>query len=128
LVNSDDLSVVGEHHHVKYKRGDCLHSIHLATSKKYIVIEWGIDKDGFPPDFSTNILKEPFRRGWSSIVSSQSDGEGYYLERFEFPPYHFGHDACGCTFIDDALMNYDVLNFDGYMERYQSRETGFPTI
>jgi hypothetical protein len=49
-------------------------------------------------------------------------------ESHEFLPYSFGHDACGCTFIDDASMNCDVLNFDGYLESYQSGEMGFPTI
>jgi hypothetical protein len=51
-------------------------------SKQDIVIEWGVDKfnvdkDGFFPKFNGDILKEPFRRGWSSIISSQSDG-GWY--------------------------------------------------
>jgi hypothetical protein len=47
-------------------------------SEKYIVMEWGVDKfnvdkDGFSPEFNRDILKEPFKRGWSSIIISQSD-------------------------------------------------------
>jgi hypothetical protein len=123
----------GEHHRVKYRRGVWLHNVHVATSEKYIVIKWGIDnsnvdKDGFPPEFNGDILKDPFRRGWSSIISSQSDGGWYYLRRNDFFPYNFVHDACGCTFIIDASMNCDVPNFDWYLESYQNGETRFPTI
>jgi hypothetical protein len=35
-------------------------------------------------------------------------------------PYSFGHDAFGCTFINDTLMNCDVSNLEWYMESYQS--------
>jgi hypothetical protein len=54
----------------------------VATSEQDIVIEWGVDnvnvnKDGFAPEFDEDILREPFRRGWSSIIGSQSDG-GWY--------------------------------------------------
>jgi hypothetical protein len=82
LVDGDDLPIVGEHHRSKHRRGHNLHSIHVATSKQDVVIEQGIDnlnvnKNGFSPEFNGDILKEPFRRGWSSIISSQSDG-GWY--------------------------------------------------
>jgi hypothetical protein len=79
LVDGDDLSVVGEHHHSKHRRGHNLHSVHVAMSKQDVVIERGVDnfnvdKDGFSPKFDGDILKESFRRGWSSIIRSQSDG------------------------------------------------------
>jgi hypothetical protein len=40
-----------------------------------IVIEWGIDNfnvndNGLAPEFYRDILKEPFRRRWSSIIIS----------------------------------------------------------
>jgi hypothetical protein len=118
---------------LKHRRGYCLHSVHVATSEQDIVIEWGIDnfnvnKDSLSPEFNGDILKEPFRRGWSSIISSQSDGRWYELGGAKFLPYGFGHDACGCTFINDATMNCDVPDFNRYLESYQSGETGFPTI
>jgi hypothetical protein len=43
----------------------------------------------------------------------------------EFLPYYFGHDACGCTFIDDAPMNCDVLDLNWYLKGYQSGEAWF---
>jgi hypothetical protein len=51
-------------------------------SKQDVVIEQSVDNlnvnnNGFFPEFNGDILKEPFRRGWSSIISSQSDG-GWY--------------------------------------------------
>jgi hypothetical protein len=66
---------MGEHHGSKYRRGNCLHSIHVATTEQDIVIEWGIDnlnvnKNGFSPEFNRDILEEPFGRRWSSIISS----------------------------------------------------------
>jgi hypothetical protein len=75
LVDGDDFPIVGEHHHSKHRRGHCLHSVHVATSKQDIVIEWGIDnlnvdEDGFSPEFDGDILKEPFRGGWSTIIGS----------------------------------------------------------
>jgi hypothetical protein len=102
-------------------------------SNQDVVIERGVNnlnvnKNGFSPEFNGDILKEPFRRGWSSIISYQSDGGCYYLRGCKFLPYCFRHDACGCIFINDAPMNCDVPNFDWYMESYQSGETGFPTI
>jgi hypothetical protein len=114
---------VGEHHRSEYRRGYCLHSVHVATTEQDIVIEWGIDnlnvnKDSLAPEFNGDILKEPFRRGWSSIISSQSDGGWYELGGAKFLPYSFGHDACGCTFINDATMNCDVLDFNRYLECY----------
>jgi len=38
LVDSDDLLVVEEHHGMKYRRGQSLHLIHVATPKKDVVI------------------------------------------------------------------------------------------
>jgi hypothetical protein len=133
LVNGDNLPVVGEHHGLKHRRGDFLHSVHVAMTKQDIVIEWGIDnlivnKDSFSPEFNEDILEDPFGRGWSFVISSQSDGRWYELGGAKFLPYGFGHDACGDTFINDAMMNCDVLDFNQYLESYQSRETGFPTI
>jgi hypothetical protein len=46
----------------------------------------------------------------------------------KFLPYCFGHDACGCTFIDDTSMNYDVLNIYWYLESYQSGEAWLSAI
>jgi hypothetical protein len=83
---------MGEHHGSKHRRGDCLHSVHVATTEQDVVIEQGINnlnvnKDGFSPKFNEDILKEPFRRGWSSIISSQSDGIWYELGGAKFLPY-----------------------------------------
>jgi hypothetical protein len=108
---------MGKHHHSKHRRGHNLHSVHVTTYKQDIVIKWGIDnlnfnKNGFSPEFNGGILKDPFRRGWSSIISSQSDGIWCYLGGEKFLPYYFGNYAYGCTFINDAPMNCDVLNFD----------------
>jgi hypothetical protein len=66
LVDGDDFPIVGEHHHSKIKRGHRLHSIHVATSKKDIVIKWSVDnfnvnEDVFSPEFDGEILEEPFR-------------------------------------------------------------------
>jgi hypothetical protein len=40
-----------------------------------IIIEWcvdnfDVDEDSLAPKFNGDILEEPFRRGWSSIISS----------------------------------------------------------
>jgi hypothetical protein len=40
-------------------------------------------------------------------------------------PYHFGHNACRCTFIDDTLMYYDVLYFYWYLKSDQGRKARF---
>jgi hypothetical protein len=82
LVDNDDLAVVGEQHRSKHRRGQKIHRVHVATFKQDVVIKWGIDnlnvnKNGFSPEFNGDILKDPFRRGWSSIIISQSDG-GWY--------------------------------------------------
>jgi hypothetical protein len=58
---------MGKHHGSEHRRGDCLHSIHVATTKQNIVVEWGIDnlnvnKDGFSPEFDGDILEEPLGR------------------------------------------------------------------
>jgi hypothetical protein len=133
LVDGDHLLVVGEHHRSKHRRGNSLHSVHVATSKQDVVIKRGInnfnvDEDSFSPKFNKDILKEPFERGWSSMIRSQIDGRWYYLRGAKFLPYCFGHDACGCTFINDTSMNCDVPNFDWYLESYQSGDMGLPTI
>jgi hypothetical protein len=82
LVDGDDFSIVGEHHCLKHRRRYCIHSIHVATSKQHIVIEKGIDnfdvyEDGFSPEFDGDILEDPFRGGWSTIIGSEGDG-GWY--------------------------------------------------
>jgi hypothetical protein len=82
LVDGDNFPVVGEHHRSKQKRGYCLHSVHVATSKQDIVIKQGIDnfniyEDGFTPKFDGEILEDPFRGGWSTIIDSQGDGRWY---------------------------------------------------
>jgi hypothetical protein len=66
LLDGDDFPVVGEHHHMKQKRGYHLHSIHVAMSEQDIVIKWGVDnfnvdEDGISPKFYRDILEEPFR-------------------------------------------------------------------
>jgi hypothetical protein len=124
---------VGKHHCVKHRRRDGLHFIHVATSKQDVVIEWSIDnfnvnEDSFSPKFNGDILEETFGRGWSSIISSQSDGRQYELRGAKFLPHGFGHDACGCTFINNVAVNCDVLNFNWYLESDQRGETWFPTI
>jgi hypothetical protein len=60
-------------------------------SKQDVVIEksvnnLNVNKNGFSPEFNRDILKEPFKRGWSSIISSQSDGGWYYLRGAKFFP------------------------------------------
>jgi hypothetical protein len=100
LVNGDDFPIVGEHHRSKHRRGYFLHNIHVAMSKQDIVIEWGVDNfnvylDGFSPKFDGDILEDPFRGGWSTIIGTQGDGGWYYLSGAKFLPYYFGHDACG---------------------------------
>jgi hypothetical protein len=124
---------VGDQHRSKYRRSHYFHSVHVSMSEQDVVIErlidnLNVDKDGFSPEFNGDILKYPFKRRWSSVISSQSDGEWYEFRRAKFFPYSFGHDACGCTFINDTSMNRDVSNLDWYLESYQSRETRFPTI
>jgi hypothetical protein len=64
---------MGEHHLSKDRRDNCLHSVHVATTEQDIIIEWGIDKfnvdeNGLAPEFYRDILEEPFRRLWSSII------------------------------------------------------------
>jgi hypothetical protein len=44
-------------------------------TEKDIVIEWGVDKfnineNGLTPKFYRDILEDPFRRRWSSIIIS----------------------------------------------------------
>ena len=82
LVDGDDLPIMGEHHHMKHRRGDRLHSIHVVASEQDIVIKLGIDnlnfnEDGFSPKFYGDILKNPYGGCWSTIVSSKGDGKGY---------------------------------------------------
>jgi hypothetical protein len=118
---------------VKHRSGHKLHSVHVATSKQDVVIKWSVDnfnfnEDSLSPEFNRDVLKEPFKRGWSSIISSQIDGRWYELRGAKFLPYGFGHDACGFTFINDVVMNCDVLDFNRYLESDHSVETGFPTI
>jgi hypothetical protein len=113
--------------------GNIIHSVHVAMSKQYVVIEQrvdnlNVDKDGFAPEFNGEILKDPFIRRRSYIISSHSDGGWYEFMRAKFLPYSFRHDACGCTFINDTSTNRDVPNLDWYLESYQSGEMRFPTI
>jgi hypothetical protein len=59
----------------KQRRGYCLHSIHVEMSKQDIVIEQGVNnvhvyEDGFPPEFNGDILEDPFRGGWSTVIGS----------------------------------------------------------
>jgi hypothetical protein len=65
---------MGKHHGSEHRRGDYLHSIHVATTKQNIVVEWGIDnlnvnKDSFSPEFDGDILEEPLGRRGSFVVS-----------------------------------------------------------
>jgi hypothetical protein len=67
LANCGDLPILGEHHGSKDGRGNCLHSVHVATTEQDIIIECGIDnfnvdKNSIPPKFCRDILEEPFRR------------------------------------------------------------------
>jgi hypothetical protein len=57
---------MGKHHGSEYRRGDGLHSIHVATTKQDIVVERGIDnlnvnQNGFSPKLDGDILEESFR-------------------------------------------------------------------
>ena len=66
LVDGEDLPIVGEHHHLKHRRGHRLHNVHVSMPKKDIVIKWGIDnfnvnQDGFSPKLYKDILEEPFK-------------------------------------------------------------------
>jgi hypothetical protein len=117
LADDDDFTIVGEHHRLKHRRGYYLQIIHVAMSKKDIVIKQGVDnfnvdEDGFSPKFDGDILEDPFRGGCSVNIGSQGDGRWYYLRGDKFLPYYFGHDACGCNFIDDTSMNCDVMNLN----------------
>jgi hypothetical protein len=40
----------------------------------------------------------------------------------------FGHDACGCTFINNEAVDYDILDFNWHLKRDKSGETGFSTV
>ena len=67
LINGNDLPVMGEHHCSKYGRGNCLHSVHVATTEQDIIIKWGIDnfnvnKNGLALEFYEDILEETFKR------------------------------------------------------------------
>jgi hypothetical protein len=58
---------MGEHHHSKDGRGNCLHSVHVAMTEQDIIIQWGIDnfsvdENGFSSELYMNILEDPFRR------------------------------------------------------------------
>jgi hypothetical protein len=110
LVDSDDIPIVGEHHGTKHRRGHNLHHIHVAMSKQDVVNDRSIDnfnvnEDSFAPKFNEDILEESLERGWSSVVSPQSNGGWYELRRANFLLDDFGHDACGCTFINNAAVN-----------------------
>ena len=75
LFDGDDFPIVGEHHCLKDGRCHCLHSVHLATTEQDIVIEWSVDnfdvyENSLSPEFNGDVLEDPFRRGWSSIISS----------------------------------------------------------
>jgi hypothetical protein len=64
LVNCDDLPIVGEHHCLKDGRGNCFHSVHVATTEQDIVIEWGVnnfnvDKDSLTPSYTRTFWKSP---------------------------------------------------------------------
>jgi hypothetical protein len=61
LVDGNDFPIVGEHHHLKDKRGHSLHCVHVTTFKQDIVIKWGtnnfnFDQDDFSPKFYREIL------------------------------------------------------------------------
>jgi hypothetical protein len=123
LVDGDDVPIVGEHHCAKKIRGHNLHSVDVATYEQYVVIEWSIynlsvNEDSLSPKFNRDILKEAFRRGWESIIISESDDGWYKIGGSKFLPYSFGHDAFGGTFINDTVMNCDVPNFNWYLEIY----------
>jgi hypothetical protein len=133
LVDGDDLSIVGEHHCMKHRTDDCLHNIHVVASEKDIVIElcinnFNVNEDGFSPKFYGDILTKPCGRGCSTVVSSKGDGRGYYIGGSNFLPYMFRHDACGCTFIDDTLINCGFPDLNWYLEGYLGGKTWFSTI
>jgi hypothetical protein len=118
---------------VKHRRGHNLHCIHVATSEQDVVIKWSIDKfivsdESFSLKFNGDILEDSLGRGGSSVISLQSNGGWYDIRRANFMPGYFGHDACGCTFINNATMNCDVPDFNSYLERDQSQEKRFPAI
>jgi hypothetical protein len=59
------FSVMGKHHGSEHRRGDDLHSIHVAMTKQDIVVERGIDnlnvnQNGFSPELDGDILEESF--------------------------------------------------------------------
>jgi hypothetical protein len=102
-------------------------------TKQDVVVEHSIDnfnlnEDIFSLEFNDDILEESLGRGGSFIVSPQSNGRGYEIWRAKFLPYGFGNDACGCTFINNAVVDCDVSDFDRYLESDQSGEMRFPTI
>jgi hypothetical protein len=65
LVTYAIIAIMGKHHGLEHKRGDDLYSIHVATNKQDIVVEWGINNlnvnhNGFVPDLYRDILEESF--------------------------------------------------------------------
>jgi len=83
-IDGDDFPITGEHHRTNHRRGYRLHIIHVATSEQDIVIKWGVDnfnvnQDGFSPNLYREILEDPFRGRWTTIVRSQNDGIWFYL-------------------------------------------------
>jgi hypothetical protein len=44
------------------------------------------------------------------------------------PERGFGHDASGCTSIDNAAVDYDITDFNRYLKSNKSRETRFSTV
>jgi hypothetical protein len=60
------------------------------------------------------------------VIGSQGDGGWYLLRGANFFPYYFGHDAFGCTFINDTLMNCDVLNINWILKTTRAGRHGSP--
>jgi hypothetical protein len=56
------------------------------------------------------------------MVDGISSGEPSFCQT------SFGHDACGCTFINNAVVDCDILDFNWYLKSDKSEEAGFSTI
>jgi hypothetical protein len=65
LIDGNDISIMGKHHRSEHRRGDDLHSIHLAKTKQDIIVEQGINnlnvnQNSFSLELDEEILEDSF--------------------------------------------------------------------
>jgi hypothetical protein len=78
LVNGDEFPISREYHGAKQKCSDSLHRVNATTSKENVIVQGGIDdldvnQDHFSYYLYRNILKQPLRLGWETIIGSKGD-------------------------------------------------------